>query len=351
MRNRERGQTMPIWAFGMLTVLSLLALSYNYGNVIMWQMRAQNAADAAAQGMLTVQTSQWNETVATLHATAVEEYRIRFIVNDILQVVHGTGGCYQNNSFATCDTMYQNLRQAYFDATTRYSNDILMLERVSAPGYPEQIAAMKQLLSGYQANCGKTNGGDCAFSYALVHPEARANDFLEDVYSDSCCFTVGGGSRAAPTENMTPMQLEVMTCAKVPAPFPRIFNFNAAPTTVIGRAAATSIMATQEFMYAGSIENNLTGNAVFQPAEYPESATNRPVLSGNDRNYRIDFGGNPNNSDNVGSPLTAFNFGLFVGGAQRDQGMLVATGWWTSLGIKPLPYAVAEGTDFTCKGP
>ncbi len=341
---------MPLWAFGMLTVLSLLALAINYGNMLMWQMRAQNAADAAAQGLLTVQTSQWNEELATLHAAAVEEYRIRFLINDILQVVHGVGGCDSSSGSTGCDAIYQTLRGEYFDAVTRYTNDIQILQRVSTQTYPAQIAAMKAILGTYQTNCGTAKGGDCAFDYALVHAQSRADDYLEDVYSDANSSTVGGGSRSAPTEDLTPMELEVITCAKVPAPFAHFLNFNAAPTTVVGRAAATSIMATQEFMYAGSLQNNLNGNKVFQPTEYPESAQNRALFSNHDPQYRIDFGGNPNNPDNYGSPFTAFSNGLFVGnGAQEDQGMLVFTGWWTSLAIKPLPYAVTEGADFACK--
>ncbi len=351
--HRQRGQTMPLWAFGMLTVLSLVALSFNYGNMLMWQMRAQNAADAAAQGLLTVQTSQWNEEMATLHAAAIEEYRLRFLVNDILQVVHGTGGCDATivSGSTSCNSMYRLLRGEYFDAATRYTNDVLLLQRVATPRYAAQIAAMNAVLAAYQANCGTLKGGDCAFSYKLAHPESRSNNYLEDVYSDSNSATVGGGSRSAPVEDLTPMQLEVITCAKIAPPIPHIFNFNAAPTTVVGRAAATSIMATQEFMYAGSLYNNLNGNAVFQPTEYPESANNRAVFANDDPEYRIDYGGNPDNPYNLGTPFTAFSYGLFVGGAQQDQGMLVFTGWWTSLGIKALPYALREGPDFTCKGP
>ena len=46
----QRGQTFPVWVFGTLTVLTLLGFSVNYGNSLYWQLRAQNAADAAAQG-------------------------------------------------------------------------------------------------------------------------------------------------------------------------------------------------------------------------------------------------------------------------------------------------------------
>src|SRR5580704_7977838 len=85
--HRQRGQTLPVWAFGILTVLTLIAFAISYGSMVLWQIRAQNAADAAAQGLLSVQATQWNETTALLTAAAVEEYRIRAIMQATLLTI------------------------------------------------------------------------------------------------------------------------------------------------------------------------------------------------------------------------------------------------------------------------
>ncbi len=93
LSNAQRGQTFPVWAMGSLSLLVLVACVVNYGNMLVWQFRAQNAADAAARGMLSAQTSQWNQTMSLLHAAAVEEYRIRYILRDLDEVANNEGGC------------------------------------------------------------------------------------------------------------------------------------------------------------------------------------------------------------------------------------------------------------------
>jgi hypothetical protein len=350
----QRGQTFPIWAFGTLTVLLLMAFAISYGSLIQWQMRAQNAADAAAQGMLAVQTTQWNQTTSTLHAAAVEEFRLRLIMNDLLQVIRGSGGC-NNAPGATgptsCNQMYVQLRQAYFDSLQRYTNDVALIHRISAPTFANQAVAISNALQTYQssANCGKPSGGDCAFQYSLLPPVARANSFVENVYADCCGWTIGGNTIGNPKGDLTPMNLQIVTCANVKWPIPSFPGFHPPAYTAIGRAAATSIMVTQEFMYVGSLENNKTGNAVFQPTEYPETASNTAAIPSNsDFNYRIDFGGNPDNTLNNGNPLNSDGVSGFSNNAPTTEGLQVGTGWWGSMAIKPSG-SIVQGTDYTCK--
>jgi hypothetical protein len=54
----QRGQTIPVWIFGILTSMMLMVMVFNYGNSIRWQIRSQNAADAVAQGIVSVQAQQ-----------------------------------------------------------------------------------------------------------------------------------------------------------------------------------------------------------------------------------------------------------------------------------------------------
>ena len=57
----QRGQTLPFWVIGVLITLSLAFFLANYVNMVAWQIRAQNAADSAASGALSVQTNVLNE--------------------------------------------------------------------------------------------------------------------------------------------------------------------------------------------------------------------------------------------------------------------------------------------------
>ncbi|HEV3152334.1 MAG TPA: pilus assembly protein TadG-related protein [Candidatus Baltobacteraceae bacterium] len=348
--NAQRGQSVPIWAFGTLSALVLLAMALNYGSTLRWQIRAQNAADAAARGMLAVQTSQWNETIAAVHAAALEEYRLRLIMNDLLEVIQGSGGCDAktgDSGPSTCSAMYANLRQRYFDGLQRYTNDILVLNRISYPSQSTQISQIKAALALYQQNCGKSTGGDCAFNYSLVAASPRHDSYVEDVYADCCAFAVGGNTTGNPKTDLSPLDVEVIACANVPPAFPSFFNFTPQTYQAIGRAAATSIMGTQEFMYVGSLVNP-SSNSVFQGAEYPESATNTPIFSGDDNNYRIDYGGNPNNADNQGNPAVSDGKWGFTYTPQ-NEGFLAATGWWESMAIKPFSGQLSNGVQYTCK--
>ena len=133
----------------------------------------------------------------------------------------------------------------------------------------------------------------------LVTP--RNNNYLEDVYADCCAFVVGGSTSGHPKTDLQPLQIEIAACATVPSMIPEFFTFTAPTFKAIGRAAATSIQSTQEFEYTGSINDPSTGN-VFQPSEFPEATNGSAALSNNDPNYRIDYGGNPDNPYNQGNP-------------------------------------------------
>lgn len=248
--HRQRGQTLPVWAFGILTVLTLIAFAISYGSMILWQIRAQNAADAAAQGLLSVQATQWNQTTSLLAASAVEEYRTRAIMQALLMTIRGQGGCNSSvgaTGATACSTMYANLRQQYLNAVSRYTADVLLVNRVTALTYANQITQIKAALALYQKNCGQNNGGDCAFNYTLIAATQRDNAYLEDVYADCCAFVVGGGTVApsALSGNLQPLQIELVACATVPSLFPSFFKFTAPSYTAIGRAAATTIQGTQ----------------------------------------------------------------------------------------------------------
>jgi hypothetical protein len=350
----QRGQTIPMWAFGTLLTLVLVAMAFTYGQTLTWQIRAQNAADAAARGLLAVQTSQWNETNSVLHASAVEEYRMRYLINDLLEVIRGSGGCDAkagDTGPATCTAVYSSLRQKYLDALTRYTNDVQILQRVSYPNQATQIAAMQAALALYQSsgNCGNANGGDCAFNYTLVRAAPRQDSYLENVYSDCCAFVVGGGTSVTPKNDLSPLMIEVVACANVKPMLPGFFKWQPQNFQAIGRAAATSIQSTQEFIYVGSIQNSANHNTVFQPAEYPETSNNTTLaFTNDDQNYRIDYGGSPSNPDNNGDPATSDgHFGFTY--TPKDQGLLAGTGWWQSMPIKPFAGNLTAGTDFTCK--
>jgi hypothetical protein len=276
-RGDERGQTFPMWTFAVFTALTLMFFSFNYANTLRWQVRAQNAADAAATAALSVQATQWNKMTSLLYAADVEEWRIRHILDGMLAAGKGDGGCSPapgNPVPGNCTAVYGALRTQYYKAVNRYTHEIQLLQALAPVTTAQQSADASAIVAHLAANGGKTFGGDSAFTYKVIDYRARTANLLQ-VSSDAFFVDVGFPSTSDPTDSTTPIlafspaQIEIATCATVP---PLInFSFPGLPPppsfTVIGRAAATTVMVTQEWFEPGTFLNPHNGNAVFQAAE------------------------------------------------------------------------------------
>ena len=345
MMQTQRGQTLPIWTLGTLSLLLVLFFVLNYSSIIYNQVRAQSAADAAAQGLLSAQATQWNQEVILLHASAVEEYRIRRLLDGMILAIHSDGGCTSGTGTATdCNNVYASLYQNYLNAVTRYTQDVALMARVSTPTQSDINAQMTAMLTAYQDNCGKPNGGDCAFTYTLVDASPRSNSYLENVEADSASIVIGGGTASTAKLDFTPIQIELVACAKIQPLFSAFFHLSAPPFLAVGRAAATNLMVTQEWMDPGHLTNPAPygdGVTPFQPTEYPESPTNTPLFGTTNYDwYSVQFGGDPSK---------AFpHQNDFVEIVNNDE-FSENTGWWSSIPILPYKGNLTPGSSFACK--
>lgn len=161
----QRGQTIPVWIFGILTSMMLMVMVFNYGNSIRWQIRSQNAADAVAQGIVSVQAQHFNQMLITVHAAAIEEYRIRRTLNALLMVLQGSGGCQTNGTAPDCATAYNSLRNNYIAEVGRYGQLVQQMQAISNYTQTQQIADMNSIAQSFQTTCVSSGptGGDCVF--------------------------------------------------------------------------------------------------------------------------------------------------------------------------------------------
>jgi hypothetical protein len=265
---------------------------FNYANALRWQIRSQNAADAVASGILSVQSTHYNQILAQLHAAAIEETRIRRTVASLFYVLDGSGGC-QTGTAPTatgdgrdCAVVYTNLRANYIAQVNRYTQDVNNIEALSQYTQPQQIADMTAIANSFKNSCSSTGptAGDCVLSYAIVQPTQRPN--VSGALADAAGEDNGNG-RALPNggniaSDLQPLQIEVTACAKVSSAFASFFKLNVQPFYAIGRAAATTAMVTQEWSNPGldANPNSASGSSPLQPIEFPENATNTaPVCS------------------------------------------------------------------------
>ncbi|HTU81060.1 MAG TPA: hypothetical protein VMF61_02965 [Candidatus Acidoferrales bacterium] len=287
----QRGQTIPVWTFGIMTTLMLMMAIFNYASSLRWQIRAQNASDSVAQAILSVQTQHYNEILADLHGAAIEEYRIRRTMAGLLYLLHGDGGCWATGAgtgsypasspggWIDCASAYNSLRNNYVAEVNRYAQDVQTIAALSQYTQAQQIADMETIASTFQNNCASDGptGSDCVFTYTIATPTARAE--LSGAESDSGGENNGAGEALPNGGNiatdLNPLQLEVVACAQILQPFSSFFHLNAIPFYAIGRTAATSTMVTQEWFAPGVLTNpNSPTDAYFQPPEFTESASN-----------------------------------------------------------------------------
>jgi len=319
MMHQQRGQTLPLMLAGTIAMLVFGFFALNYGNTLRWQVRAQSAADAAAQAILTLQTQEFNSMNTALYAADVEEYRIRQILNGMVLASHGQGGC---GNQAQCD-VYETQLEAHYDvAVSRYTDDVMTLQRVTATLNYANVANDAQALLARIRDCTSSLGGDCAFHYGALAINPRQGTQLVDMDSKRIIYPYPGKATGASGVNQqlfAPVEVEVSACAVVPSLVPSFMGWKFAPFRAIARGAATPVMVEQDWLQPGTLLNPYT-NLPYQPRE---QYTSGPFNSW----YDLDFGGNANvvvgspGSQGYGSTLTTTGF------------FSVYIGWWNSIPI------------------
>lgn len=327
-RHHQRGQVLPVWAMGIMAMLIVTMAVVRYSDMVRWQVRAQNAADAAAQAIVALQTQQFNEMGMVLYAADVEEFRIRNILYALELTAYGNGGCAIDNS---CKTRYAALEVQYLKAVARYNNEVIMLDRIAGNmDFTTMQSDASALLTDLASPtlCGKQGGGDCAFGYSLVSFTGRQPVY--GVQMDARAFikpSLGGHMTPAGTLNpsLDPAQVEVAVCADVPSPVPAFFSFQPAPHRVIARAAATAVMMEQDWFQPGSLINPWT-SAFYQPTETPSGSTSNDGTGDAKDWYAVAFAGNGSIANQT---QNGYTFGIY------NSEFTAYLGWWNAVPIRP----------------
>lgn len=247
--NAQRGQTLPFWVIGVLITLSLAFFLANYVNMVAWQVRAQNAADSAASGALSVQTNVLNEYSTILYAAAVDEYRIRTLNAAILNTIY-LNGCGGNS--ALCDSNYTTLVAEYNNAVNGYTNDIHLLQQANNLTQAGQSADQSKALSQLGTGCTSTSDYACQFKITTI-----------DASSNTSGNSGGNFGFIGPGDN----QVDLIACKNVSYFGGALLKLGAATYPVVARAAAAVLPATTENFNPGTQTNPATGQA-YQPTEH-----------------------------------------------------------------------------------
>jgi Flp pilus assembly protein TadG len=366
---RQRGQTLPLWIGGILVTLALMFFTLNYANMIRWQIRAQNAADAVASGLLAIQTNNWNRMQIMLYASAIEEFRIRRLIDAIVLTANRSGNC-QDASWSaqpspaatgnSCLSDYLVLKTALNRAVTRYSADIQLLHNFTYQMTKSNIEAdMQTMLTHIQSHCynnpnggGGTEGADCAFNYKINAIGGRT-DLLAVAMDGFIVVTprIVNGTMSGLVNNFNtsqvnhnlwlPEQVDIVSCATILPLVPALSNIiRAVPFTAVGRGAATSVQVMQDWMQPGMVgDPDIASGAAFQASENP---TGEKIGIDDNPYFTINYGGI------VNTAVPAYRG--FIAQVNNDL-FSVQMGWWASVPIAPFGVTVVPGTTVSCPVP
>ncbi len=227
----RRGQTLPLWTLSIAAALAVLFFLTNYTNTLRWGIRAQSAADSAASAGIATDASSFNEETTLEFTAAVEEMRIRYLVQGMMNTVNKSSVC-----GASCDANYASLRSAYLNALLGYAliNIAMLLDfGINDNGLQNSPSSAVALIP---ANCSTF---DCAFSYSSSY---------------------NGASET----------VDVTACKKVPFFSPALLGLGATPTfTALGRSVATLAPISEAFVPGNTNPKN---GLPFQPDESPAGA-------------------------------------------------------------------------------
>jgi hypothetical protein len=362
MRN-ARGQVIPLWIVAILSTFVLMFMALNYGNTLRWQIRAQNAADAAVQAVTSIQTERFNMLTESLYAANVEEYRLRSLLDATLMTANLSGGC---AVYAACATDYADLTAAFVRSSSRYTFDAQVLNDVSSLAtystwLEDAQALLTHLSSGGTCNHQSVTsttvnpaGGDCAFKYTLLplgvqHTRGTTSGVgyetpLNPVEFDTlgnCIPSFGKvcDANQVNSENVDfdPVEVEVLTCAQVPPIIPSFGLLQTSNYYAVGRAAATSVMIEEDWFQPGSLYDN--ARAMNTPFQFTERYTPvEPSLSYDW--YAVNFGGNGAQADPT--------YGVFHAANLAENEMSVRLGWWSAVPMKPFAPATSINLTTMC---
>jgi hypothetical protein len=344
----------------------------NYGNTLRWQMRAQNAADAAAQAVMAIQTQHFNEITTLLYTSNVEEYRARLLLDGMLNALNGGGGCgglpssqkaaaqpsFSNSTVAgSCSQVFKNLLPYYEESVQRYTTDLFQLNDVAVlttyTKWKSDSAAMLAHLDS-STHCNSTattvvlpDAGDCAFQYTLNGIAYRSG--LSTDAADAYQFSVHASYPE--TENaqfFDPGMVDIVTCAKVPPIFPLFGALHAKTHYAIGRAGATGVIAEEDWFQPGTLVDPARGTSiVFQPKENYTPADATLAYDW----YGVSFGGTPWSVATTPDPYHAGQIDYrYVENATSD-GLDAFASWWGAMPYDPrlvVPTAAPPTTATVC---
>jgi len=301
----QRGQTLPFWAFGTITILALMFFMIDFTDTVKWHIRAQNAADTAATAAIAADANQQNQLTVALYTLAVDEYKIRSTVQAMINAANSNGTCqpqFDDTGF-DCDNAYDQQLKVYDAEVKQYGDTLAFVTKLTA--VPPNNGN-----NGKNGNNGNGHGqgppAQGAYSAAgAAYNLVASNQYCWDRPSPmpqrvfDCAFTYNVADLSNTGLNSKHF-VDVIACRKVNTIMPGFLTTGTPKTyNAVGRAAATLELVTDKNFNPGTTSNPDQPGTVYQPPEScpPIQTSAKDIACGNtdgwlaDRSYIVDYKG------------------------------------------------------------
>jgi hypothetical protein len=251
-----RGQVIPIWTLGAVSLIAMTLFMINYANVMRWQIRAQNAADTAAEAAVVASAEGFDELSLVMYTTSVAEMRLRYLNQALLNNLQGLG-C---STTSDCESDYNALVAELQKSIQTYDDSKAALvwlgENVNDRYFDSSNGAF-ETITGYQYADGRQDAACVSAGVACVNQTDQAFTYTP---LDIDAGDVGFG---------TPNTAEVASCKSVPLISPKLIGLASGATFRAVGIGAFTIVSVPETFTAGALGSaSTTGGTAYQPVEY-----------------------------------------------------------------------------------
>jgi len=267
----ERGQTIPFWAVGSITVLVALMFLLNFTDTIRWHIRAQNAADVAATAALAADADQNNQITMAQYTLAVDEYRIRSMMESMINAANGQGGCEstQDDTGVDCDNAYDQEPGVFDAAVNDYATTLAQLQQIYAAPGPSPMPLPTPSGQPQQQYPQAPAGSAAVAAWSMVASDQYCwdNQASAAPHAFDCSFQYNANGDFMQTGLGSAHYVDIVTCRNVNVAVPAFLGLGSHTMfQAVGRAAATLAPVTETFN-PGTQGNPDTPGTPYQPIE------------------------------------------------------------------------------------
>ena len=236
--------------------LAVALFVVNYANVMKWQIRAQNAANTAAEAAVVASAEGFNELELTMYTTTIAENRLRYLNQALMNNLEGVGCTGTATANPSTTVSLPSSRRAA--NLRRFPSDPGLARAKRQRSLFRLLDGAFETITGYQYADGRQDAMCVSQGVACVNQTDQAFTYTP--------LDIDAGDVGFGTPNLT----EVASCKQVSLISPGMLGLSKSLTfRAVGVGAFTVVSVPEKFNPGSPTVNPITKlNTIYQPIEY-----------------------------------------------------------------------------------